>query len=73
MQEYITQSHTIQKLSTHESISTFMKMYSTTTYLKYKKSTTMEHTASQKRQNVTNSPTAAQPVRLDTPGPPLRV
>jgi len=33
----------------------------------------MEHTASQKRQNVTNGPTAAQPVRLGTPAPPLRV
>ena len=33
----------------------------------------MEHTASQKRQNIMNNPTAAQPIRLGTPGPLLRV
>jgi len=30
----------------------------------------MEHTVSQKGQKVTNSPTAAQPNRLGTLGPP---
>ena len=33
----------------------------------------MEHTASQKRRNVTNSPTAAQLDRQNTPGPPPMV
>ena len=33
----------------------------------------MEHTASQKRQNVTNSLTAAQLDRQNTPGPPPMV
>ena len=77
----MTQSHQVQKQSTHESISTFMKKYNTTgrahthkhTHTYQKKSTTMEHTVSQKGQKVSNSPTAAQPNRLYTPGPPLRV
>ena len=47
-------------------------MYKTTAYLKHRKSTNMEHTACQKRQNnVMNNP-AAQLVRPDTPDPPLR-
>jgi len=33
----------------------------------------MKQTAKQKRQNVTNSPTAALLNRQNTPGPPLRV
>ena len=50
-----------------------MNMYKTTTYLKHKKCATKEHSASQKRQNVTNSPVAAQPDRLSTPDPPPKV
>ena len=48
-------------------------MYKTTTYLKYKKSTTVEHTATQKRESVTNNPIVAQLVRPGTRGPLLRV
>jgi len=33
----------------------------------------MEHTASQKKQNIMNSPTAAQSDRLSTPSPTLRM